>query len=427
MFRALPTKHYRKEISILSNTITPGNARTGTRIADFDAPGAISTNTQACQSGEDATCTRASEAVLAMETTTNKSEHPCSTVDVTFGRNGFAADNALRRVRSSAGMVRRNYTKETTHSGRYSVSRAPEREYKTNYSQYLSSRAKTFQQNQYIYTRIGDRNSVPGSPGASENLYSSNTIDTRCKYEISSALGNNEFTYTWTDGTENTVTFDDGYYDISDFETEIKSAMKSNGHYLVKNSTGALYYLVELNYITSLRFPQLTFRDAFAVASDYSPPDGATWSMPTASTYATITVSANFGYTLGLSAGTYPSTGATDLDGSSVTLNLMSSRIGPSYKPVYYKPSNHSFGVQGGVSSGDRITRLKYNTITNTADLTGKQLGSALGSANKYIYGISNQNPGGQTMRLKKEKVKSTPIINIAGETCCATNLRKRV
>lgn len=429
MFRALPIKHYRREIGSLSHS--SGSVRTGNRIAYFETPGGISVNTQSCQSAEDSYCTRGSEAFLAIERTTNTSERPCSVVDVTFGRHGFTADNALRRVRSS-GMIRRNFSVETTSNG-YAVSRAPEREYKTNHSQYLNSRARTFVQNQFNYTRLGNRDSIPGTVAASENIYVSSSINTKCKFEILSILGNNTFNYTWIDDTVNTVTLSDGYYDVFDLNSALKSAMYANTHYFVNNNDGNPYYLFEIIYKSTVRYPQLLFRDSISTALNFGVPSFNTWADNITNTYTTITVDSVFASILGLSIGTFPlietQTAANTIFGySMITISLPNSRLKPTYKEVIYKPSNSQFSTQGAVTSGDRITRLKYDTVTKNASKLGETYDSSVAAANKYVYSTNNQSQSGLMMRTKKAVVKATPWFDpITGEMCSKTNLRRRV
>ena len=49
-----------------------------------------------------------------------------------------------------------------------------------------------------------------------------------------------------------------------------------------------------------------------------------------------------------------------------------------------YKPSNSGFSTQGAVSAGDRLTRLKYNTITKNASSFTTAYGSQGANAGKY-------------------------------------------
>ena len=49
-----------------------------------------------------------------------------------------------------------------------------------------------------------------------------------------------------------------------------------------------------------------------------------------------------------------------------------------------YKPSNSGFAVQGAVSAGDRLTRLKYNTITRNGASFKSAFGSQAANAGRY-------------------------------------------
>jgi hypothetical protein len=87
----------------------------------------------------------------------------------------------------------------------------------------------------------------------------------------------------------------------------------------------------------------------------------------------------------------------------------------PNYVPLYYKPNNPEFAIQGAVESSARIQRLKYNTITNGAALIKSAYGSA--AANALSYGVSEQAYTAKT--AVGDKVKLTPVVNpINGKIC---------
>lgn len=54
------------------------------------------------------------------------------------------------------------------------------------------------------------------------------------------------------------------------------------------------------------------------------------------------------------------------------------------YAETQYKPNNHQFGQDGGVSSSARTTRLNYNTITTNGGLYTKAYGANVGNALSY-------------------------------------------
>ena len=93
------------------------------------------------------------------------------------------------------------------------------------------------------------------------------------------------------------------------------------------------------------------------------------------------------------------------------------------YVPVFYKPNNGKFGQQGATDSSSRITRLKYDTITdmgNTYRVAFDKYGNGNGTANALSYGVS---PNGYTIKDKLGFPNTrTPVFKNDGRTCCKTN-----
>jgi len=122
--------------------------------------------------------------------------------------------------------------------------------YCTSTNQYLISRNRSFQQNQYNYIRQGDASLKPGSSKATTNIYSPNGINHCRKYKISSVFGNNYFQYRWIDysstSTTYTVTIPDGYYDLDEVVSIFKAAMVSNNHYFYNKSNYAKIFLLNI-------------------------------------------------------------------------------------------------------------------------------------------------------------------------------------
>jgi hypothetical protein len=61
---------------------------------------------------------------------------------------------------------------------------------------------------------------------------------------ISSVLGNNQFTYSWVVGTTETaytITIEDGLYELSDINARLQFEMITNGHYLQKDDDNIFY------------------------------------------------------------------------------------------------------------------------------------------------------------------------------------------
>ena len=62
-------------------------------------------------------------------------------------------------------------------------------------------------------------------------------------YNVSALLGNNTFSYVWTDGTTNTIVLEDGLYEINTINERLQFAFIANGHYLVDSGGNNIYYI----------------------------------------------------------------------------------------------------------------------------------------------------------------------------------------
>ena len=144
-----PLKIYRKEIA--TNVVTaPTQPRTGLTIDSINMPGSLITihaTTTVPPGGLDAITVNRKD----VGETNNLSDHPGKCAS--FTTNGICLDpetNARRRCRTS-GIVKKNYN--------------------TSSQQYLNSRNKTFQQNQYQYLQSGNAAATPGTAAANKNTY----------------------------------------------------------------------------------------------------------------------------------------------------------------------------------------------------------------------------------------------------------------
>jgi hypothetical protein len=75
---------------------------------------------------------------------------------------------------------------------------------------------------------------------------------------------------------------------------------------------------------------------------------------------------------------------------------------------VYYKPNNPQFGQQGAVTSSSHITRVKYDSVTNSSVLYSRTVGSAL--ANALAYGVPE--PGYTSKDIIGYPNINTPVID---------------
>jgi hypothetical protein len=378
LFKALPLKIYRREIATVHVKCTP---RTSLKIKDFDMPGGTIISNYSTVGTTRSGLVNTNEIFYE----NNSCQHP-STDAVNKQRcNVFLSTeaNALRRVRSS-GMIKRNFNTAANNDTYY-----------TSTAQYLNSRNLSFQQNQYFHIRTGDATVKPGTKTAVQNIYQANGINHCSKFKINAAT---TFEYRWIDGNNYTVTVPIGSYDVSDFNTVLHTTMYTNNHYYILLPAKTPVYLLNFIYDnTSERlsiesFPANTTIYQIGVKYDYpyvSPPVSWIASVPTAPTCknASIVISSgSIEVALGIVAGTYPSAS----NNTTYQLNTGSLRPGIMYNylPIYYKPNNPQFGRQGAVSSGDLITRKKYDTITTVSSSFRSAFGNQ--TADALAYGVSD-------------------------------------
>ena len=161
LFSANPLKIYRREIASNYDN-SHCSSRISNSIDEFNRPGGslVYINPPNNQNGLVNT--------LDINLIKNKTDIPgncssCVNTTSTTGSYGFSpAQNALKRVRSS-GMIKRQFDISTNKPSYY-----------TNTNQYLTSRNKTQEQNQFNFLTKGDSTTTPGTAPALSNAYSAN-------------------------------------------------------------------------------------------------------------------------------------------------------------------------------------------------------------------------------------------------------------
>ncbi len=370
---------YRKEIA--STTIGRCNPRTSVKIDDYNMPGGILNTNVVTTTG------LANTGDLTYEK--NTCEHPSGTNLC----NAFLspADNARRRVRSS-GMIK----KQTVNN-----------DYYTSTQQYMNSRNISYDQNQYFHVKYGSSTAKPGSAGAISNIYQSNGINKCPKYTLPATT----FTYYWVDNTANVVTVPAGQYDIDDLNLLLQNRMVANFHYYT-TATLTKVFLLSLGYDSTSNTIII-----YANANTTTQYPSSTYSLPLTSPTPTWDASYNkipgilipnttignaLGFTVNTASTTYPyvlnrvSTTNQSVQGS------FDPGIQPRYQRIYYKPSNSQFGVQGAVSSSDRLLRKKYDTITTVGSSFRSAFGAQTANALAYsssAYGYTLKERTGYSMK----------------------------
>lgn len=322
------------------------------------------------------------------------------------------ANNAKRRVRS-AGMVKRQFDNSKNND-----------QYCTSRNQYLVSRNKTFQQNQYNYIRQGDVSKKPGTNDTQQNVYSANGINHCKKYFIGS---NASFQYQWIDGSFNTINVPTGNYVVDDLNTLLKTTMDNNYHYFINKFSNTKVFLLNITFnLTNNKVELQTFKcdtTIFNTVTYSIPydiiigPSAPYFVCPTSTVVTGFNILDNdLNQALGFNSGHYPAIyigSGTQIIANQSFYSSVKPGIQPLYIPIYYKPNNPQYAQQGGVSAGSRISRLKYDAITKNSAIFRNGLGIAV--ANAMAYGVPEN---GYTI---KDKIgypnKSTPVFSKYSDT----------
>jgi|TARA_B100001287_G_C22683144_1_gene531669 hypothetical protein len=403
IFRANPLKIYRRE-----RGSTTCNERISTRISVLNAPGGTTVNSNSTN------CV-GNKTIVDFNLTENKSERPGNS-EVCFS----AAEHAKRRCRSN-GIIKKNYEVNRNND-----------QYYTNTNQYLESRQRTFDQNQYYLIKKGDKTVQPGANSSIFNVYASNGLSYCPRYEF---LTDTEFKYIWIDNTENTVTIPKGGYLVGDIKKILNNTLLANKHYYIERETKNKQILIDLEfdmntdkYTFVLRRGGRTSYNETGAGSEWEierdENEATVWTNPVQDVLPAIKLeNSDIATALGYNVGTLAPSDILESNGDINTalnqtyaltnerFNAISSSkplILPTYKPVYYKPSNFNYNTQGAVDSSARMARLKYNAITDNASKYMNAFGSQV--ANALAYGVPE---GGYTDKDKKGfPLKCTPKFN---------------
>lgn len=403
-FHANPiTKYYRREIA--SNTTDTCNQRTSLRMTGvMDTPGGtlVYSTATAAAAANGVLATLDPFTPITQETTSgcnscNNNADNCLTTQTDSSNVCFSSQyNARRRCRS-AGMVQKKFIAQDNNDNSYF----------TDTQQYLTSRNRKISQNQYVFIRQGNSVATPGTNASTANVYSPSGLSHCPKFRIAAGLANNYLRYIWLDGTTNTATIPDGYYDIADFNNAFSNVMIANKHYYINNSNGGFTTLIRFSYNLSSGVVELDILPTLSGNSSYSKPAGA-WAADTQNAPQVIVPNTGIVKGLGFGAATYGTSS------SLVTQVLFAQSKGgltPNYTQLYYKPSNSEFATQGSVSSSSRVVRLRYNVIQRAAALTTTALGAAVGNA--LAYGVPVPDYG---MTLKDKlgtSYTATPVVQL--------------
>ena len=169
-------------------------------------------------------------------------------------------------------------------------------------------------------------------------------------FNITAALGNNTFKYTWVDASVKTVTIIDGFYDVDGLNDYLHQQMLNNGHYLIENSTGNFVWFITIQINVTIYAIQIqtypmdsTTYPIGTTGGTYKLPtftgSMTAWVIPTGSITPYIEIEANaLRTTLGFTAGFYS---GTTVSGSMTLLENTITATGANAPPLQTQITNY--------------------------------------------------------------------------------------
>ena len=132
-------------------------------------------------------------------------------------------------------------------------------------------------------------------------------------FNIETSRDNDKLTLLWNALNPETkeITFQNGFYSISDINYAIQNYCLINKFYMVDGQNNKNIYFVELLTNSVAYSAQISLypipTSAEATANQWTIPAGATWNFPTVATTPQLTVGSEFGVLIGFQPATYPS------------------------------------------------------------------------------------------------------------------------
>ena len=417
IMRPLPLKIYRREIAIQYPEKSCSASRFSSSVDEFLRPNGVITRPYSAPEN-----TTGIIGTLDFNYNENKSEnYTCVASSAKCAEN-----DARKRVRSS-GMIRKKFDPLRQDTA-----------YFTNTTQYLTSRAKTFHQNQYQHVRTNEISLVSERNDAIKSFVA-NGISHCPKVEISESKNNNRLSYLWIDYDTSLpnpmasylheIVIPDGVYDVGDLNGVVQKALIANRHYYINNENRSKVILIKFIYnVVEKKVELQLYSTTIVDNADYSIPIDVLWSNPSVHKMPVVFIHGNqFQEIVGFQTGYYPDMIAdSNANIRETNYGVVSNRqhkLTTSYKELIYKPSNATFASQGGVSSGERTLRAKYNSVTGTGKLFKSAYGLNLSSA--LAYGV-----GGNMYTIKDKigyRMTKTPVFdkNTGEKRCVEYKSRK--
>jgi hypothetical protein len=348
-----PIKQYRREL------VSTGNCSRATiSMTDFNVPGGTVVNSATGKG------VHIVDFILPNDKTERPENNSCA----------IRANDARRRMRSS-GNIKSVINSDSITTVKYCSSSI----------QYLESKNRKFDQNNYSVLKYGEPTFKDGIPSTMQNVYTPNGIN-ECAKVVIKMNGNPLFTYTWINGNTYPIYINDGNYDLEDINKLLINILDINKHYLIDTyrHNSKVYYFkfaydsasdriqIQCSRIGQDLFPSERYVEwtSFLIAID--------WEIPIQPTIPQINILNNeFKNMIGFVIGSYPQNIVINSDKNYYVFGEKSPIIKSRCKPVYYKPRDVE-------SSSSVVTRLRYETITTAATTYTTPLGRSVASALAY-------------------------------------------
>jgi hypothetical protein len=220
-------------------------------------------------------------------------------------------------------------------------------------------------------------------------------------FNISQALNNNVFTYTWTVGTTTTtytITIPDGLYEISDINKLIQFTCINNGHYLVNSVSQNVYY-VELLVNANRYSVQLnTFLVPTSLPATYTQPSNFN-GYPTQSFNPIVSIPYRFDELVGF----------TDIAGVYFTSN---NNVNNAYTPPTASKSNY-YVTKNTVGTLSYLSNAYPNVQPNSSVLFSiSNVNNPYAQPSSIIYSLSPSVAIGELIQDKPPEIIWSKMID---------------
>ena len=240
---------------------------------------------------------------------------------------------------------------------------------------------------------------------------------------ISSALGNNTFSYVWVNGstqTTKTIVIQDGLWEISDLNNFLQFQFIQNGHYLINSSGQNVYYAEFLVNANRYAININTYSVPTSLPSGWTTPTAnlatgaVAWGgFPTSRFNPLITIPSALNVVLGYTSGF-----ATSLNTGNVTTLSYFSSVSPQVSTIpsllltmtnisneYSSPSNIVYSLVPDVGFGELI-QSKANQYVWSSLLKGTQNSITLRFISNTLSNVNILDPNMTIMLLVRKAKK---------------------